>query len=179
MDDSNSGTKDGWKSLTDKLDFADNNGVDPKIRRRITLLRVGIASFLMIGASLTFKFVGEDYLVITNQSENAELHYLPDSSTVLLESNATIRYKIEKYKRNRKIELSGSAYLEIKGGDIFEISVNRLIVNTIMGSVRLDHSNEEVLLKPIRGKLVVKSRNKIKEVNAGEELRVKNEKFIL
>ena len=178
MEESNlSNNKDGWTSIIEKLDFSDNNGVDPKIRRRITLLRVGISFFLITTATLIFKFAGEDYKVVLNQSKKSELHYLPDSSTVLLESNASIRYKIEKYKKRRKIELHGSAYLDIVSGDVFETSLTGMSVKTDMGSFGVQHQENSIVIKSVSSRIKVFIGNTNKEISAGEELKVSKAKF--
>lgn len=179
MKESNSNNnKDGLTSFIEKLDFSDSNGVDPKIRRRITLLRVGIAFFLITAASLIYNFVGEDYVVVLNQSNQLEVHFLPDSSIVKLESNASIRYKTERYKKQRRIELNGSAYLEIVGGDDFETSLRGISIMTTMGSFEVQSEASLIVIKSVDSKLKVVVGNANKEIGGGEELKVSKAKFL-
>ena len=179
MKESNSSNnKDGLTSIIEKLDFSDNNGVDPKIRRRITLLRVGIAFFLITTASLIYNFVGEDYVVVLNQSKQSEVHYLPDGSIVKLESNASIRYKTERYKEKRRIELNGNAFFEIVSGDVFETALRGISVKTTMGSFEVKSEESLIVVKSVDSKLKVVAGHTIKEIGAGEELKVSKAKFL-
>jgi len=179
LEESNSSNnKDGLTSIIEKLDFSDNNGVDPKIRRRITLLRVGIAFFLITAAFLIYNFVGEDYVVVLNQSKKSEINYLPDSSIVKLESNASIRYKIERYKEKRRIELNGNASFEIVNGDVFETSLRGISIKTTMGSFVVKREEDITVIKSVNSKLKIVTGHTIKEIGAGEELKVSKTKFL-
>lgn len=179
MKESNlSNNKDGLTSFIEKLDFSDSNGVDPKIRRRITLLRVGIAFFLITTASLIYNFVGEDSVIVLNQSKQIEVHYLPDSSIVQLESNASIRYKIERYKKQRRIELNGNAYFNIVSGDEFETSLRGISIMTTMGSFEVQREEDLTVIKSVDSGLKVVAGHTIKEIGSGEELKVSKAKFL-
>mgnify|MGYP006282951571 CR=1 FL=1 len=90
-----------------------------------------VAAVFVIGF-LVFKSVGLDSSSISHQTIIAEVKSitLPDSSTVSLNSNSTLRFNEEEWKGNRTLDLEGEALFTVEKGEKFK-------VNTAYGEVQV------------------------------------------
>ncbi|REA63647.1 hypothetical protein DSL64_04195 [Dyadobacter luteus] len=173
-------------------------------RRVISLRRLPIAAaasiILVAGITLFFqrKAPVSSFQTLQNNSRQAQLSYLPDSSKVWLNTGSTIRYIAGFQGASREILLDGEAYFEVKRNELkpfvvkshgiktqvlgtrFNVKayaqMNRVAVTVISGKVGVgleDKQQSSVFLKANQQAVYDKaSRNlsQIDDLNAHEQI---------
>jgi len=120
-------------------DFDDKNGLVAtwakvearKHTRKMMFTVARIAAVLVIGLVLTFAVTGiltrsndnQFVEIIVNRGERLTIN-LPDGNKVWLNSNSKIKYPANFTGMNRRLEISGEAYFEIKNKSFFPLMVS-------------------------------------------------------
>lgn len=118
--------EDIWKNLEKRIQEEVNIKTIPMYRK----YWVGIAASLIFAVG--FFFISDQFRTnqITIETSVAEFQsvYLPDSSIVHMNAGSTISFSKRHWQNNRRVELSGEAFFEVKRGNDF-------VVETSLGNV--------------------------------------------
>ena len=167
-----------WKSLESKLELTDANGVNPKIRKRITFLRVGIAAVLVIAASWSYRYLTGDLMKFSAMPGEVSTVWLPDSTKVVLNAGSEISYRTRKYKKKRSVRLRGEGYFEVIPGNDFSVQSGGIITTVLGTSFNIYSRGKKVDVKCLTGKVSVKAGPKTVELAAGEMIKTAERKVI-
>ena len=134
------------------------------------------SSFYKIAAILTGLVIGTGLLFyITKKSENMALLtvsapygqtktlLLPDSSTVILNANSSVKYPEKWDKQNRQVWLTGEAHFQIKHIELknqlpvpFTVHANLTDINVLGTVFNVDNQTDSTLVTLVSGKVALK-----------------------
>ncbi len=103
---------------------------DTKNIRSLRYWMSGIAALLI--AVLAYTALLDDVIRVENDTLSHVSHTLPDGSIIRLNANTQIQYDAD-FKSNRKLNLSGEAFFEVKKGATFVVQTDNGTV-TVLGT---------------------------------------------
>lgn len=170
-----------YESLKNRIDntiSAQGANYQPVTKEIIPFFKIAaIFTGLVIGAGLLFymRNKAEDITLLTISAPygSTKTILLPDSSTVILNANSSVKYPKNWDKTNRKIWLNGEAYFQIKHieqknqpalaftiyanltevsvlGTVFNVNTqgDSTLVTLVSGKVGLKHKDQSLILAP-------------------------------
>ncbi|WP_291528392.1 FecR family protein [Bacteroides sp. UBA939] len=102
-----------WKSITKRCHEKPRLSYSGKYIHLFRAMAAAVAIVLIVAGSLLFTKQETKYLTCYAPNGETLTVTLPDSSTVWLNSGTTIRYP-EDFVKNRKVELEGEAFFDVK-----------------------------------------------------------------
>lgn len=134
------------------------SSVDGESRRTLLLK---IAASLLVGAVLLYSFItisSSDYLEYHTAYGETKTVVLPDSSTVILNSNSTLRFKVDKKNENaREVWLDGEAFFSVThkvNNQIFRVNTGEGMSVEVLGTTfDVFHRKEETKVVLNTGKI--------------------------
>lgn len=154
-----------WGKISEAIDFdAPAEPVLPA-RRRVLRAWMGYAAAACIAVFFFFVLYAPATKVRVGFGEQLS-HVLPDGSLVSLNAGSTIAYKSGRWGSQRKVELDGEAFFQVKKGQVFtvvtklgEVEVlgtsfnvrvrgNSFSVGCVTGKVRVSNVKGAIILTP-------------------------------
>jgi ferric-dicitrate binding protein FerR (iron transport regulator) len=141
--------------------------------------RIGIAAsiILAIGAFFFLKETGKNDIIIRTALAEVQSVYLPDSSVVHLNAESELTFSEEDWKLNRKVNLKGEAFFEVKKGSDFSVKT-RLGTVKVLGTlfnVKVRNNILEVACKTGSVEVSNSLASQKAEITPGWAVKVKND----
>lgn len=138
--------------------------------------QIGIAAsvVLVIGMYLMFTQLASK-TVQTLKGEQV-VFYLPDSSKVTVNADSKITYNSLFWEKNRKIQLEGEAFFEVKKGKNFRVESRNGAVEVLGTSFNIFARENKYIVNCLTGKVKVSNRdyNDFKILTPGLSTRIEN-----
>jgi transmembrane sensor len=114
--------------------------------------------FLITTGSLLYKINNKTFICPKGKQM---VLLLPDKSSVQMNSSTRINYKLFRWEENRKVNLDGEAFFEVKKGNKFEVVTRKGIISVLGTSfnVYARENNLNVVCKT--GSVLVSNSNKV------------------
>ena len=126
------------------------------------LLMAGAAYLWISPAAHTpAKQVAANYFSVTNETTEAKLVTLPDSSRIWLNAAASLRWREDFNKQDRSVQLTGEGFFEVNGreGKPFVIHTRDIAIQVLGTTFNVEaYSGEEITrVSLVRGKVKVRA----------------------
>lgn len=115
---------------------------------------IGIAAAILLIVFINGIWGGNNNLTTTSKGELSSL-VLPDNSVVELNADSEVRYDDEIWKKERKLTLKGEAFFNVKKGEKFSVSTNKVIVEVLGTSFNVYDRDKIVDVRCETGKVRV------------------------
>lgn len=112
------------------------------------------ASILIIGFSFFYFFYHPETIYETSSAEHLAF-YLPDSSFVKLNADSKISFTSQTWEENRRIELSGEAYFEVRKGSRFTVESQNGTVSVLGTKFNINDRGKYYFVDCFEGKVQV------------------------
>lgn len=117
------------------------------------MVAASVTALLLIGS--WFIYLADVYSVNIPMAEQKTL-WLPDSSKVILNANAQLRYSRRSWKKHvRKVQLSGIAYFEVRKGSRFTVETEHGEVAVLGTSFNVKALSNDFIVECFTGKVAV------------------------
>lgn len=127
------------------------------------ILLLAGASYLWINPArhTPAKLVAANYFSVTNETNDARLVTLPDSSRIWLNATASLRWREDFNKQDRSVQLTGEGFFEVNGheGKPFIIHTRDIAIQVLGTKFNVEaYSGEEITrVSLVQGKLKVRA----------------------
>ena len=105
---------------------------------------------------------------ITADIGKSHVHWLPDSSKVVLNATSKLAYSRSKWDTDRSVRLDGEAFFEVKKGSMFSVETNNGLVSVLGTSFNVRSWNKAFEVKCFTGKVAVKTKKSETVLTPGE-----------
>ena len=142
------------------------------VQKRLSYFWWAAAAAIVLGLGIYLRIQSPTNQPITQQTPpptpqkftytNKEFIYLPDGSTVLLNSESTLTY-FNNFKNQREIFLSGEAFFDIKKDPLhpFIIHTGDITTKVLGTAFNINSHNDKVIVTVTRGMVQVEKKDKI------------------
>lgn len=148
-----------------------------------TLVTAVAASVILVwlGTRMLFKTSdSENTIYIANRTNQIENHLLPDSSEIILFPKSEIKCLIAQSQQDRKVELKGKAFFEVKkaNGRKFTVNANNVNVEVLGTSFVVDaYQNNSTMVQVRTGHVKVTSKDTSVELLQNEQVKFTGNKI--
>ncbi|MDN5214328.1 FecR domain-containing protein [Fulvivirgaceae bacterium BMA12] len=138
--------------------------------------QVGVAASLVLLIGVYFVFNQVTNKTIETLKGEQVVFYLPDSSKVTMNADSKITYNTMFWKKNRKIQLEGEAFFEVKRGKDFQVTSRIGIVEVLGTSFNVFARKDRYIVDCMTGKVKVSNKNydDFKILTPGLSTRIEN-----
>lgn len=165
-----------YESLKNRIEntiATQQTAYQPVIKKRLSFFRIAaIITGLVIGAGLLFyvtkKPENNILLTISAPYGQTKTLLLPDSSTVILNANSSVKYPEKWDKQNREVWLSGEAHFQIRHIEEknqspvpFTVHANLTDVNVLGTVFNVDSHTDSTQVTLISGKVALRLKKSI------------------
>lgn len=141
-----------WNVIKSKL-FSNEKKIVPLNKKSNSKLVFRIAAALIIGVFATFSYIylGKPKQQVVSAQNTIIKKELPDGSEITLNHNSEIKYAENFNKNNRKVELKGDAYFNIKpdSANPFIVEVGDLFVKVLGTSFYINAHRQDKQIEVI------------------------------
>lgn len=149
-----------WKELFDSIEGADQAKVVPFASY---ILRIAASLLVVIGLSGSIYFFVYGDVEITIPKGSQLVHFLPDSSEIIINADSRLEYNKNTWFFNRSVRLNGEALFKVKKGSKFQVETQNSIT-TVLGTVFNVYSRSGITeVSCIEGKVKVVTKNNSQE----------------
>lgn len=165
-----------WQAVFEKIN---SEKQAPTIPLATSFLRIAASVLIVLGiSSLVFLFVMGNVKVIVPRG-NQVVHFLPDSSEVIINAESELTYNKNRWFLNRSVTLSGEAMFRVVKGSQFQVETSTA-TTSVLGTVFNVYSRKGVTtVNCIEGRVMVVA-NKSKQqviLTMGNETKTKGGKM--
>jgi transmembrane sensor len=143
-----------WLNISDKLQTDKTN---------VFLIHfykiASVAAVFILAISIYFWQFYQAGIEVRVPMGKHQVVYLPDSSRVTINAESTIKYKKDNWKTNRKVDLKGEAFFEVKSGQQFDVKSNNVTVTVLGTSFNIYSRGNETEVTCVTGKVSVDNDN--------------------
>ena len=144
----------GLSQLKDAITTENDVPVRPLYQRPAIWMAIAASLVLIVVASVLLSDADTEIYAGIGQQE---LAVLPDGSKAQLNSNSTITYDEENWQQERRLQLEGEAFFEVKKGSKFTVNTAIGDVSVLGTSFNVKQRGDELLVACYTGKVKVVS----------------------
>ena len=144
-----------WDQLQKRIDLSDSSE-DTKVISFWRRLAVPVAAAASIALLLWFVLMPQGEMVkhITFAGDHSQVE-LPDGSIVTLNANSTIEYDKASWSEERKLELTGEAFFDVRKGSDFRVQTKNGSVSVLGTSFNVFNRSNQLEVACYTGKVKV------------------------
>lgn len=151
--------EEAWTRLQGKMEEDQRIDETPVVPLfgRMKWMATAAAAVVLIFAG--YFFLRDSRTIITTPDNYQMVHYLPDSSRVILNADSRLAYQEDEWEDKRSLTLEGEAYFEVRKGEKFT-------VHTAKGSVSVLGTRFNVYARKLKSEVICyegKVRVKVKD----------------
>jgi ferric-dicitrate binding protein FerR (iron transport regulator) len=139
----------------------------------------GLLAAAMIALILTFYFIffSSDITRVETFTGQRLVHYLPDSSVVILNSATSISYEHKDWKNKRTIDMKGEAFYQVRKGSSFTVNGDLGQVEVLGTKFNVLNRNNVFEVKCFEGLVRVLAGENKDSLSAGNIIRMINDEY--
>lgn len=129
----------------------------------------GYAAALLIISFVLFKqYQKAEWTIIVADIGQTETLELPDASEIVMNASSEVSYSLEKWDKERKIQLYGEAFFEVSKGKPFIVETANGLVKVVGTSFNVYSREDEFIVACKTGMVIVESNNQTLTLTAGQ-----------
>ena len=163
------------KAHFEKVKSSLNQSKQGKVRSLQPVWTVAVAA--AVALIITFYFLLSGTSVSTGIGEQ-KIVWLPDSSKVTLHANSNLAYDQSGWENQRKLELDGEAFFEVKKGSRFEVQTENGVIAVLGTSFNVKSRSSRLEVTCYTGLVNVKTISVDQNIRAGEFLSIEENAVI-
>jgi transmembrane sensor len=146
-----------WSRLSHEIANQDAATVVPMRSRRMFFASAVAAVITLI--LVAFLFWPASPTAYKTEAGEKLTFYLPDSSSVILNANSSIRFQEKNWDSERMVELSGEAFFSVKKGSQFSVNTSRVSVEVLGTEFNVFNRTERDQITCYHGKVKVSTKD--------------------
>ena len=157
-----------WQRIEDEIQPGSRQISIARVVRIISLTAAAAA----VLALLVYSLAGGAEITIQAQAGLANVHQLPDQSTIQINDGSKITYNKNKFNESRNVFLTGEAFFQVTKGSQFIVQTNMGTVEVLGTSFNVFNHGHQFRVTCKTGKVKVAHGNNTLILTAGEEARL-------
>ena len=132
---------------------------------------IAVAALFLVGIFIV-QNTSNAAVTVTTQASESKQFFLPDNSSVQLNSLSEVRYDPSNWSKNRQVTLKGEAFFDVEKGSRFDVLTSQGTVSVLGTEFNIKVTNDVFEVVCYEGRVQVKGVSFEEILNAGQQLTI-------